>query len=47
VEFATKIVPLRNGDKIKAQIWDTGFLIINKKIIYKKYNKLDKRDIVQ
>ena len=27
VEFATKIVPLKNGDKIKAQIWDTGFLI--------------------
>ena len=24
VEFATKIVPLKNGDKIKAQIWDTG-----------------------
>ena len=26
VEFATKIVSLRGGDKIKAQIWDTGLV---------------------
>ena len=25
VEFATKTVTLSNGEKIKAQIWDTGF----------------------
>lgn len=24
VEFATKVVTLKNGEKIKAQIWDTG-----------------------
>lgn len=25
VEFATKVVTLEKGEKVKAQIWDTGF----------------------
>jgi GTPase SAR1 family protein len=27
VEFATKIIQLANGVKVKAQIWDTGTLL--------------------
>lgn len=32
VEFATKNVVLRNGGTVKAQIWDTGKLIITLKV---------------
>ena len=32
VEFATRTVNLREGGKVKAQIWDTGSKTINKTI---------------
>ena len=34
VEFATKNVVLRNGGTVKAQIWDTGKLLILAIVVY-------------
>lgn len=28
VQFATKVIELKNGKRMKAQIWDTGIEII-------------------